>query len=102
MYIVAVTVHVLPDHVVEFIAATRENAENTRKEPHNLRFDVIQVLETPTQFMLYEVYESEDGFKAHQQTEHYLKWRERVAPWMAQPRSAIKCREAFPAERSRW
>ena len=102
MYIVAVTVHVLPDHVDEFIAATRENAESTRKEPHNRRFDVIQALEVPTQFMLYEVYDSEGDFKAHQQTEHYLKWRERVAPWMAQPRSAIKCRDIFPLKRERW
>lgn len=102
MYIVCVTVHVLPERLDDFINASRENARNTRKEPHNLRFDVSQVIEAPTQFLLYEVYDSEDGFKAHQQTSHYLKWRERVAPWMAQPRSAIKCREIYPMEREQW
>ena len=99
MYIVCVNVHVKPDHVGDFIAATRLNAENTRKEPHNLRFDVIQVIETPTQFMLYEVYDSEADFKAHQQTQHYLTWKETVAPWMAQPRTSFKCREIVPTSR---
>lgn len=102
MYIVCVTVAVLPDHVDEFIKATRENARNTRKEPKNLRFDVTQVIDAPTQFMLYEVYDSEDGFKAHQQTPHYLAWKEKVVPWMAKPRSSIKCHEIYPTERSAW
>ena len=102
MYIVAVTVHVLADRREDFIAATRVNAENTRKEPHNLRFDVIQVLDEPTQFMLYEVYDSLDGFTAHQKTAHYLAWKEKVGPWMARPRASIKCREISPTERSEW
>ena len=102
MYIVAVTVHVLADRVGDFIAATRANADNTRKEPHNLRFDVVQVLDEPTQFMLYEVYDSVDGFSSHQKTAHYLAWKEKVAPWMAKPRTSIKCREIYPTERSGW
>ena len=36
--------------------------------------------------MLYEAYETAEGAAAHKQTEHYLTWRETVAPWMAQPR----------------
>jgi len=102
MYVVCVTVRVKPDHVDEFIAATRRNAENTRKEPHNLRFDVLQAIDTLTQFVLYEVYDSEEGFKAHQQTEHYLAWKATVAEWMAEPRTSVKCKSLFPTDKSAW
>ena len=40
MYVVAVTVHVKPPHVRQFIEAILDNARNTRREPGNVRFDV--------------------------------------------------------------
>ena len=51
-----------------------------------IRFDFLQDPDDPTKFMLYEAYETADGAAAHKKTEHYLTWRETVAPWMAQPR----------------
>jgi len=90
MYVVSVTVFVSEPHVREFIDATLDNARNTRQESGNVRFDVCQAVDDPTRFLLYEVYQSADAFKAHQQTEHYLRWRETVADWMAQPRQGVK------------
>ena len=46
MYVVSVTIFVNPDRVMAFIDATLENARNTRKEPGNLRFDVLQAEES--------------------------------------------------------
>lgn len=90
MYVVSVTVFVHPDKVDGFIQATLDNARNTRQEPNNVRFDVSQSASEPTRFLLYEVYRSAADFAAHQQTEHYLRWRETVADWMAQPRQGVK------------
>lgn len=56
MYVVCVTVHVAPEHVESFIQATLENARESRKEPGNVRFDVLQAEADPAQFFLYEVY----------------------------------------------
>jgi autoinducer 2-degrading protein len=95
VYIVSVTVHVVPEQVETFIKATLDNARNTRQEPANVRFDVAQAEDDPTRFLLYEVYESQDGFKQHQQTEHYLHWKQTVADWMAQPRQGIKHNAVF-------
>jgi|YelNatPaOPRAMG01_1025707.scaffolds.fasta_scaffold329501_1 autoinducer 2-degrading protein len=95
-YVVSVTVHVKPEHVDDFIAATLENARNTRKEPGNVRFDVLRAMEPDTQFLLYEVYRTPDDFQAHQQTPHYQAWRAAVADWMAQPRTAVRCYAVFP------
>jgi len=96
MFIVAVTVFVKPENVEEFIEASMDNATNTRKEPLNLRFDVLQCLEDPNRFFLYEVYKDESGFTSHKETEHYKRWRERVAPMMAQDRIGVKHKNLFP------
>jgi autoinducer 2-degrading protein len=76
--------------VRQFVEATLDNARNTRKEPGNLRFDVAQAEEDKSQFLLYEAYRAKEDFLAHQQTEHYLRWKAAVAEWMARPRQGVK------------
>jgi len=98
MYIVSVTVFVKPENVQQFIEASLDNARNTRQEPNNVRFDVSQCEEDPCRFLLYEVYRTRDDFASHQKTAHYLRWREAVAPWMAQPRQGIKYGNIFPSD----
>jgi len=98
MYVVCVTVYVKPGKEQDFVAATLENGRNTRREPGNVRFDILQVVDSPTRFSLYEVYRTPDDFKAHQQTEHYLRWKATVADWMAQPRQGVKHQSLFPPD----
>ena len=95
MFVVSVTVHVKEERVDAFIEATLENARNTRLEPGNVRFDVLQAEQPATRFLLYEAYRSADDFAAHQKTEHYLRWREAVADMMAQPREGVKHHSLF-------
>lgn len=90
MYVVAVTVFVKPEYVEAFVEATLDNARNTRREPNNIRFDVLRAEDGPSRFLLYEVYKAKDDFARHQQTEHYLRWKSAVADWMAQPRQGVK------------
>lgn len=96
MYVVSVTIFVKGEHTAEFIAATLDNARGTRKEPGNLRFDVSQAEDESNRFLLYEVYQTRDDFAKHQQTAHYLRWKETVAAWMAQPRQGVKHNSLFP------
>lgn len=95
MYVVSVTVFVKPEFVDSFIEATLDNARNTRSEPGNVRFDVLRAVDDPGRFLLYEAYHDEDGFSAHHQAEHYLRWKQTVAEWMAQPRQATKHNSVF-------
>ena len=83
MYVVAVTVFVKREQCDDFLRATLDNARNTRSEPGNLRFDFSQAEGDPTRFLLYEVYKQKDDFAAHQQTEHYARWKSTVTDWMA-------------------
>jgi len=96
MYVVCVTVYVIPEHAQSFIQATFKNARESRKEPGNVRFDVLRAEANPSQFFLYEVYREKEDFARHQQTAHYLKWKESVAPWMAVPRQGVRHINLFP------
>jgi len=97
MHVTIVEVHVTSDHIEAFIEATRLNHEGSVAEPGNRRFDVLQSAEDATRFVLYEAYASENDAKAHKQTEHYLRWRETVAEYMASPRVGVPYRGLFPA-----
>ncbi len=98
MYVVCVTILVKPENVSEFIDASRDNAVNTRLEEGNLRFDVLQAEDEPGRFFFYEAYRSIEDFKAHQQTEHYFRWRESVNDHMARPREGVKHFSLFPPD----
>ena len=89
MVVTCVHVHVNPAHIQDFIEATQINHKHSVQETENLRFDVLQDPENPTHFLLYEVFQSQAGVTAHKKTEHYLSWRETVAPWMIKPRQGI-------------
>jgi len=98
MYVTLVQVQVKPQHIDEFITATRANHEASILEAGNLRFDVLQSAENPSRFVLYEAYRSAADAAAHKHTHHYLTWRERVADWMAEPRQGINYTGLFPEE----
>ncbi|HEX9627334.1 MAG TPA: antibiotic biosynthesis monooxygenase [Acidiferrobacterales bacterium] len=97
MQVTLVHVHVKPQHVEDFIAATHANHLASVREPGNRRFDVLQSPDDPTRFVLYEAYASAEDAAAHKQTPHYAAWRDAVAPWMASPRQGHPHRGLFPA-----
>jgi len=102
MIAVCVYVHVKPENRQAFIEASLENARNTILEPGNLRFDVIQQVDNPNRFLLYEVYRDEAGMNAHKETAHYARWRDAVAPWMAEERRGVRHVSLFPETEKQW
>jgi len=97
MQVTIVNVFVIPEHIDDFIEATRLNHEASVMEAGNRRFDVLQSADDPTRFVLYEAYENAAEAAKHKDTEHYRQWRETVADWMAQPREGIPFTGLFPA-----
>lgn len=97
MFIVHVHVHVRPEAVDAFRAASLVNASHSVQEPGVARFDVVQQLDDPTRFVLVEVYRFVEAAAAHKETAHYATWRDTVAPMMAEPRSGVKYTNVFPA-----
>lgn len=89
MQVTLVHVHVKKEHLSAFIEATKDNHLHSIKEPGNRRFDVIQSVEDPCQFVLVEAYETAEAAAEHKKTAHYAKWRDTVADWMAKPRKGV-------------
>jgi quinol monooxygenase YgiN len=98
MLVVHVQVHVKPDAVEAFKAASLANAEQSVQEPGIARFDVIQQEDDPTRFVLVEVYRTTADPARHKETAHYVRWRDTVADMMAEPRRAVKYTNVFPGE----
>jgi quinol monooxygenase YgiN len=96
MLIVHVHVHVKPELVMDFRQATLENARYSVQEPDIARFDVVQQQDDPTRFVLIEVFRTSGAAAAHKEADHYVKWRDAVAPMMAGPRNSVKYNAVFP------
>ncbi len=98
MLIVHVRARVKPEWIAAFKAATLENARQSVREPGIARFDVGQQTDDPTRFVLVEVYRTPDAPAQHKTTAHYAKWRDAVAPMMAEPRTSEKFSNIFPED----
>ena len=60
-----------------------ENAREARKEPGCRQFDVLVDPNDKTRVMLYEVYDDDKAFEAHQQTPHFKKYLAEAVPLLA-------------------
>jgi len=101
LLVVHVAVRVKPDGREAFLRATLENAQQSRLEPGILRFDLLGEREDPSSYLLVEVYRDEAAAAAHKLTPHYARWRDAVAPWMAEPRTSRKFVNLDPSD-ERW
>ena len=98
MLIVHVHIHVLPEQLDAFIAATLANARESIREPGIARFDLIQQNDDATRFVLIEMYRTPDDPARHKATAHYAAWRDAVAPMMAEPRRGVTYRALSPED----
>ena len=96
MLVVLVHVHVKPECVDVFRAASLENARQSLQEPGIARFDLLQQSDDPTRFALIEVYKTAEAPARHKETAHYAKWRDTVTDMMAEPRHSVKFSNLFP------
>ena len=96
MFVTIVYVKVKTEFVTNFIEACEINHKASIKEQGNRRFDVLQSPANRNEFILYEAYQDETSAAAHKQTEHYARWRDTVADWMAQARQGVRYDGLFP------
>jgi autoinducer 2-degrading protein len=101
MIIVHVHIHVKSDCVEAFKSATIENAGHSIAEAGIARFDVLQRPDDPCRLVLVEIYRTPEAPGLHKQTAHYAKWRDTVAPMMAEPRTGVIFANVFPDD-SKW
>ncbi len=96
MLVVFVNAHVKSEHIEAFKQATLDNASHSIKEPGIVRFDVFQQIDDPSRFTLVEIYKTEADPPRHRETAHYNRWKDSVAPMMAEPRTKTENTMVFP------
>ena len=98
MLVLLVDVHVKPEHREAFVQASIANHQGSRREPGNLRWDLLQNEEDPDRFTLYEGYRDQGALEEHQKQAHFLEWRKVVEPMMATPRARQKLKNIVPKD----
>jgi quinol monooxygenase YgiN len=83
MFVLQVNLRIKPENVDAFMKKALENAREARKEPGCRQFDVLVDPKDSAKVMLYEVYDDEQAFEAHQQTPHFKKYVAEAVPLLA-------------------
>lgn len=80
MFAVWVTFRVNSGRMSDFMALMRAQARNSvANEIGCMRFDVLKPREGADTVNLYEVYEDENAFEHHLESDHFLDFRDRTA-----------------------
>jgi (4S)-4-hydroxy-5-phosphonooxypentane-2,3-dione isomerase len=83
MFVLQVNIRIKPESVDAFMKKALENAREARKEPGCRQFDVLVDPKDGARVMLYEVYDDEKAFEAHQQTPHFKQYVAEAVPLLA-------------------
>ena len=83
MFVLQVNIRTKPESVDAFMKKALENAREARKEPGCRQFDVLVDPKDGARVMLYEVYDDEKAFEAHQQTPHFKQYVAEAVPLLA-------------------
>jgi len=83
MFVLVVNLRIKPDNVERFMKQALDNAREARKEPGCRQFEVLVDAQDKTKVMLYEIYNDEKAFEAHQQTPHFKKYLAEAVPLLA-------------------
>jgi quinol monooxygenase YgiN len=82
-FVLVVNIRIKPENVDVFMKALMENARNARKEPGCRQFEVLMDPQDRTKVMLFEVYDDEKAFEAHQATPHFKRYMAEAVPLLA-------------------
>jgi len=93
MIVQVVYLEVQTDKMESFLAEVLANAQASRGEAGVIQFDVIQQIDDPSRFMLYEVYQDEAALEAHRHTPHFKQWVERGVPLLKGERVRVMYRQ---------
>ena len=96
MFALVVQLKIKPENIDAFMQRLKENASAARKEPGCRQFDVLVDPKDKTKAMLYEVYDDEKAFEAHQQTPHFKKYLAEAVPLLASRERHVFTRVEIP------
>ncbi len=94
-FVLVVSLRIKAENVEKFMAGLLANAREARKEPGCRQFEVLVDPKDRTKVMLFEIYDDEKAFEAHQQTPHFKKYLAEAVPLLA-ARERMMLKRALP------
>ncbi len=82
-FVLVVNIRIKPENVDRWMKMALDNAREARKEPGCRQFDVLVDPKDKTRVLLYEIYNDEKAFEAHQATPHFKKYLAEAVPMLA-------------------
>ena len=82
-FVLLVSIRIKPESVERFMKELGDNARAARKEPGCRQFEVLVDPKEPAKVVLFEVYDDEQAFEAHQATPHFKKYLADAVPMLA-------------------
>ncbi len=83
-FVLVVNIRIKPGNVDRWMTMALENARHARKEPGCRQFEVMVDPKDRSKVMLFEIYDDEKAFEAHQQTPHFKRYLAEAVPLLAQ------------------
>lgn len=83
MITINATVYVNKDAIKEYKALTNVLIPGTQNELGNLRYDMYQSIEQPTEFVFIEQYADQAALDAHHNADHFTSFLKNVAPFLS-------------------
>lgn len=83
MLVLQVNIRIKPENVDAFMAKVIENAKAARAEPGCRQFEVLVDAADRTKVMLFEVYDDQQAFEAHQAGAAFKKYLAEAVPLLA-------------------
>ena len=81
--VLQVNIRIKPENVDAFMAKVIENGRAARGEPGCKQFEVLVDPEDKTKLMLFEVYDDQKAFEAHQAGAAFKKYLDTAVPLLA-------------------
>ena len=81
--VLQVNIKIKPENVASFMQKVIENGKAARIEPGCRQFEVLVSPEDKTSVMLFEVYDDQKAFEAHQQGAAFKKYVAEAVPLLA-------------------
>ena len=81
--VLQVNIRIKPENVDAFMSKVIENGRAARSEPGCRQFEVLVDPEDKTKVMLFEVYDDQKAFEAHQAGAAFKKYLETAVPLLA-------------------
>lgn len=75
---------ILSQHLDDYIVNMRVCAEKSNREPGCVRYEVMQDVQDPTMMCLFQVFQDDEAYQAHQDAKHHREWIALSGGWRDQ------------------